>query len=772
MRTPRAIERLGRIYSSPRFAVLLLVGIGVVFRSIPLRLRYLLGYDPYFHLAYIRYAVENGVVDFFPYARGPWGVFIKQSHPLGFWMTPIVLYKLTGVLGLSLFNTFRITPVIFGTLTILCLYILVRLLYDEIAAFLVSLLLAISFGHIFRSMAGYYRGDNYILFWYVLYMLALWLLIDSRGNSKRKLIGAALVVVSLGFSSAFWAAYYVIFVWAILNIITISFWSFIKRDSGNLKVSMALLLLSLAAAITADLLGGVLGYGMLGFDRELGRRIATQLGIPLGVPIKDAFLSAYVIYVLPAVLGVQAMFYVIRDRIQDTSKRTGVVVFILLAGLLIAAMKFNVHGIVGGIFHSQPIREMERTQFSDWIRAYSLAGLTFPIFILRLRTRKPELRDVLVLETSIVLLSMTIVWSRFLFFGSLGIALLGGIGLAEAFRISLKLKKHRTVASAILVGLVVAVPLVTGATSLNEVLHLKPFMNPEWERALTYLGNHSNPNDVVMVWWDHGSWVTYYSKRAPVAEINPNRDVAQYYLGLLGRNYLEEMGVDYVIVSYDTLLQFPAVVATAGQNVSEYAMVILHPVIVAGNVVVFRNGPYSLTLSYSNESWSAVISIGGKSLEPSMLLIERGDHISSTKGMGKGVYVYVNLNYGYAVLMNENAFNTTFAKLMFTPNPGSEYHLVYSDGGYIKIYRFIHPNVEAGRRSGKLILKPAGPAGTLFVYVYSPSGRLLFKEEYHIHNGTVVELPRGIVGNDVVRYTYMANKMILDRGIFRAGDIH
>jgi len=55
---------------------------------ITFRFKYLLGYDPYFHLAYIEEVNKVGKwINFLTFAGGPWGYQVKLFHPLGLWMT-------------------------------------------------------------------------------------------------------------------------------------------------------------------------------------------------------------------------------------------------------------------------------------------------------------------------------------------------------------------------------------------------------------------------------------------------------------------------------------------------------------------------------------------------------------------------------------------------------------------------------------------------------------------------------------------------------------
>jgi asparagine N-glycosylation enzyme membrane subunit Stt3 len=61
-------------------------------------------------------------------------------------------------------------------------YLAIKSLYNNKVTMLPSLFMAISFGHVFHSMADYYRGDNYLLFWYSLVLLGMNLAVEFRGK--------------------------------------------------------------------------------------------------------------------------------------------------------------------------------------------------------------------------------------------------------------------------------------------------------------------------------------------------------------------------------------------------------------------------------------------------------------------------------------------------------------------------------------------------------------------------------------------------------------
>jgi len=123
---------LERVFE-PKIALPLIVIIALIFRVVTLRYKYLFGYDPYFHLAYIEESLKAGHwINFYPLASAPWGqLFDKTWHPLGFYATPVYVWKLLKVFGVSLYNAFRITPAIFGVLTIVFFYLAMLNLYGK-----------------------------------------------------------------------------------------------------------------------------------------------------------------------------------------------------------------------------------------------------------------------------------------------------------------------------------------------------------------------------------------------------------------------------------------------------------------------------------------------------------------------------------------------------------------------------------------------------------------------------------------------------------------
>ena len=770
------LERAGKALLGPRYAIPFLVVVASVLRLIPMRFKYLLGYDPYFHLAYIRYALSHGWVNFFPYAFGPWGFQVRQFHPLGLWMTPAIVYKLLRPFGISLYNSFRITPVVFGVLTVLLVYLVVLRLYGKLEAFFSALFLGVSFGHVFRSMAGYYRGDNYMLFWYSVALFGVALAL-SMGKSRKGYGRLALYLIpslAAGFSAVFWRAYYPIFVFLVSSAVFMAVGAFLLDRREGFLDSIALILSTVLGALVANAMGPHFGFGMLGAGTSLGEKFAGEFGLHFGV-IKDAFLLLYLQYVVPAVLLAVLVLFGL-SRVLD-SLRVKLVLFgagAVVVSLLLFWYYGRVADLMGGIFPTWDILETQRTSLRDIWTAYGVEFLLIPAFLLRFSPRRVGMRDFVLIGPVIVSLIMIFTWARFLFIGSMAVAVMAGVGIGELHVVLSPLMDAKKLGTLFTVLLFLSFPLVAGFQGFHGVYGVSPLVDGHWESALVSLGEESSINDVVLTWWDQGNWVTYYSMRAPVAQLWPNKFVASYYLGLKSEESLMKMGVDYVIVSYDTVMKFGTILETADASPLEYALVPMPLVSSGGGMLVFALGSYSIIVVPGNE-WDVKVNAGGRTLVPRKVFVERGNEVERVPTAGKpnsDAYVYVNLNYGYAVLMNGKTFNTPLARLMFTDEYSENYRLVYSDGGIVKVFRFIHPNVAVTAENGSVVLRFENATGRgLELYGYLDNGTLVFRKWYRVKGLNEFALPSNLNGSVVIRYAYSRAGTVLDSGVFRVSDV-
>ncbi|NJE12827.1 STT3 domain-containing protein [Thermococcus sp. LS2] len=771
------MKKLDKIFE-PKIALPLITLIAVVFRVIPLRYKYLFGYDPYFHLAYIEESLKAGEwINFLTIAGGPWGFLIKNFHPLGLWMVPADVYKILKIFGVSLYDAFRITPVIFGVLTIVFFYLAMLNFYGKREAFFSALFLSIMFGHVFRSMANYYRGDNYMLFWYSVALFGVSLAIkyaNIEGWRYKRFAFYLIPTFASGLAAIFWQAYYPIFVFLLGNAVLLAFGAFILGKDKYLLDSAVLTLSTAFGALLANYLGGYFGYGMLGGNRWLAKKTAENLGIELGA-IKDVYLAVHLKYLVPlALAGIFALFSLSRI-VKEKKQRALIVIILSIIGVFVLFMRFEALKELSsgfGILREAPILETQHSTFSDLWAAYNILVFLCPLFVLRFIPKRVKLSDFVLLGVIAPSLYMLYTWTRFLFIGSLAIAAMAGLGLIslhDNLYPILKSKLDDRKVLALSLSLLVVVPIISAGLGFERVYAEKPLINDHWVQALTWLKDNSNENDVVLAWWDYGHWVTYYARRSPIAQGGPSKWVALYYLGKVNANQLMARGVDYVIVSYDTAIKFGAILDTANVLKEGHFLMIL-PLVSKVGALIFQQGQYTITARPGKE-WSILINTGTAVFSPKEAFLEYRGSITKLNTTAKNTadaYVYLNLNYGYAVLMSEKTFNTTLAKLMFTNEYSGDYQLVYSDGGYIKVFKFKHPNVAVEQTENEIIFKFENAIGTgLGVFGYLENGTKVFEKWYPVKGKTEFILPKDQVNGTVIRYAYAEGKKIVDRGVFR-----
>jgi len=759
--------------SLPSLAVLTIIA--VLLRSLPLRFRYLLGYDPYFHLAYIEEALKRGEwFNFLTIAGGPWGFQIRNFHPLGLWMTPAYIHKFLSPFGVSLQTAFKITPLIFGLLAIIFFYLALQKFYNEKKAFFATLFLALSFGHAFRSMANYYRGDNYMLFWYSIALIEIALAFSANREKwgYKRLLFYLIPALASGLASIFWQAYYPIFVFLILNGVFLAIGSFLLDEQERFLDSFVLILSTALGAIIANFLGGKFGYGMLGYNRDFGRSIATKLGVEFGV-IKDAYLWVHLYYLVPLSLIFVILLLLVSKSVKDKKAKVGIIIGLTAISLLVFLLKFPAlkeFSSVFGMFEGVPIMETRPTAFHDLWKAFSISFFLGPLFFLRFRPKQVKAEDFLFLGLIIPSLYMLFTWARFVSIGSLAIALMAGVGVVEAYELITSKLENKKVSGAALT-LLILLPAINGAFAFKNVLNTNPSMNEAWEDALTWLRDNSNENDIILAWWDYGTWITYYSRRSPLAEIAPNPDVALYYLGKRDENWAMSLGVDYVVVGYYDFLKFGAIVETASAhpsyNLSEkYGLIVLPLTSSYGGSLTFERKGYKI-VTIPGEKWNVRININGAIISPKKLYVEYKGKVVTPKPAysNTNTRLYINLDYQYAIFMNEEAFNTTLVKLFI--NASEPYELVYSDGGLIKILRLEHPNVKIERTDSEVTFKFENATGTkLKIWGFLDNGTIVLEREYNVEKKAEFKLPKEVEG-DVIRYAYIKGKKILDRGLFR-----
>jgi len=162
-------------------------------------------FDPYFNYRATQYLLDNGInayihwhddMSWYPQGRD---VYSTAQVPLHF--TDAILYKIFGG-GASLYNFTIIFPVIFGSLTTILVFALVRVIGGTTAGLFASLFFALSPPIIVRGTIGWFKSEPLGLFYGILgvYLFLSGLKSDNHKIAAAKLVGAGFFL-AIGFAA-------------------------------------------------------------------------------------------------------------------------------------------------------------------------------------------------------------------------------------------------------------------------------------------------------------------------------------------------------------------------------------------------------------------------------------------------------------------------------------------------------------------------------------------------------------------------------------------
>ena len=226
-------------------------------------------FDPFFNYRATQYLLDNGVnaylhwhdtMSWYPVGRD---IYATSQVPLHF--TDALLYKIFGA-GSSLYDFTIIFPVVFGSLTAIIVFALVRVMGGTTAGLFASLFFAISPPIIVRGTIGWFKSEPLGLFYGLLglYLFLSGLKSQNRKIAFGKLFGGGLF---LGIGFAAWGGVEFFLIPLALFIIILPF---IRKDHKFLLWAIPLF-----AAVTLGVAGS---FGRPGIDFVVGVRGFALIG--------------------------------------------------------------------------------------------------------------------------------------------------------------------------------------------------------------------------------------------------------------------------------------------------------------------------------------------------------------------------------------------------------------------------------------------------------------------------------------------------------------
>jgi len=489
-------------------------------------------YDTYVHYSVVQQAIERGEL---PLKNSldscPDG--IKATHPLGFYLLPWIIGH---IINIKL--SFALSSVFFGVLTILLLYILLKKTIGTRAALIGVSFLAICSGHIVRSHALVYRGENFVLPSLILSLIFGFLFLTT----EKKLLYSILAGIISASAILFWPGYHYALVIYALSLIFFITWNFIKGKEINANVNYSIISLVVQAIF-------VFIFIYL-FSIQLNNTIPSYF--PLAISLSaSAFL----------------FLLKISSKYLETSKKKlfflGAIGLILL---IIALIKFTlIISALSGFGLIKPSGEFYKNiaelvpinlniiYMMFWIiPIFSLLGLC--LFFFQFDDKEAFLLAAVL--SSAYLLTTTI---RFIFLGSIFFIPLIGIFFDYIIRWKKKL------GYALLIGLF-----------LVAIFYQNPFtqytnsqINQDMLSSFNYFEANAGESACLATMPDWGGMAQYYTKKSTyISSTNQNFDRFNKLAGFLLTNQtLEKSSINipglYIGIMPEDLLKLKAIIAAS-----------------------------------------------------------------------------------------------------------------------------------------------------------------------------------------------------------------
>ena len=553
-------------------------------------------FDPFFNFRATQYLLDHGVnayvhwhdnMSWYPNGRD---VYSTSQVPLHF--TDAFLYKIFGG-GTSLYDFTIIFPVIFGSLTAIIVFALVRVMGGTTAGLFASLFFALSPPIIVRGTIGWFKSEPLGLFYGLLglYLFLSGLKSQNRKIAIGKLIGGGLFL-AIGFAS--WGGIEFFLMPLALFIIALPF---IRKDHKFLLWAIPLFVAVILAVSGGfarpgiSFVLGIRGFALIGptiflivmifvqkFSRE-GTALRNSLAILGGSIIAGVAIISSNILHAPSFRYLNAInpFLTSRDALVDsvaehatpnlTQNFTYFSVLMLFAGLgiwLIFRKKSeNQNSLPVGI-------KNEMTVFAliiGIIGAY--AGGTFARLDLLTATSVIILASIgLAVITSEILKKRTqVITPEISKKGAQGKASDNSKkGTTQGKKSTYALGMFASISYVVIIVALLLVPTIypvngnwisitkSPPTILNGGSNYAISTN-DWPATLDWIKNNTPPNSVVASWWDYGYWIQTLGGRTTLADnatLNTSTiaEIAKIFLSSPNEAWkmLHDWGANYVLV--------------------------------------------------------------------------------------------------------------------------------------------------------------------------------------------------------------------------------
>jgi len=495
------------------------VSISMMIRSTPTTYGFeLFEFDPFFNYRATEYILENGTDAYFNWVDEkswhPFGRNVSETSQVALHFTAASLYPIFNF-GSSLYDFTIMLPLVAGSLTAIAVFAFVRVLGGTTAGLFAALIFSISIPIFSRGLIGWFKSEPLGLFFafIAMYLFVSGLKFNKGKTSLIKLIIAGFFL-SLGFSAwggiLFFVIPIVLFYFAL---------PFLKNKDNFIMwaaptFSISLISFSLIFERTSTFIIGYAGIAIL---------LPTIFVIVSGIVMKFSNESTK-----------------IRNSIILLVSFIASGIGILNSGL-IGLPSFRYLNAVNPFLTTQDsltdsVAEHMTTSLSlsftflSVFLIFAVIGIWF-LFSKKTINLKIDMR-IFAIFMSIVAIYVSSAFVRLELFASVGIIILGSIGLAILTQKIFEQNKQnltKIIFPTVIIILFI-IPLTMPENNtwltwadfppsiLNGGSSYSNFSSNDWKDAMFWIKENTPEDAIIASWWDYGYWITTLSERTTIVD--------------------------------------------------------------------------------------------------------------------------------------------------------------------------------------------------------------------------------------------------------------
>lgn len=488
-------------------------------------------FDPFFNYRATQYIVDNGILAYYEWHDDlswyPHGRDVARSAQIALHVTAAITYWMFGA-GMDLYDFTIIFPAVFGALSSIVIFALVRVIGGTTAGLFAALLFSTALPILIRGPIGWFKSEPFGLF---LAILAIYLLLSGIHTSNRKIVFAKLI--GAGFFTSFaisaWGGNLFFMIVVSLFFITLPF---LRSDHKFLITTIpfytAIVFLTTFAfpRVVDGFTFGLGGIALMVSTAFLVACIFIQNKSSKNKTRNGLLFLLVLLIAVPATLLVNAE----SQFLPSTSHRylNALNPFLTTTNPLVDSV--SEHGTTtpgqSFLFHSSL---MVFAGIGVWLVIKNIQSKTYSLF------KNDMMAFSLILGFVGVYLSSTFV--RLETFGSVSVVLLASLGLAllakhfftknpESRQLpSMPLQLSFVAGVTVLLMIPFVYPVNSEVSALVDIpptiltgATAYPVITNDWLNALDWIKNNTPKDAVFASWWDYGYWIATMGERATLAD--------------------------------------------------------------------------------------------------------------------------------------------------------------------------------------------------------------------------------------------------------------